>query len=195
MSTISVKGKGTFESLRNPCPPGTGMGYATLNGSDLLFIICDAAFKSTITTDNTTLILALTLGIGIPVVSIIILMRHYREICWCRQPRKSVVDIYTSFNTLPTIFQTPSKDNIRALLSTSALQDFKYGSLTSSLKEELMMLRIKLGREMTEFVEYAKELHHSDLATYINTLNPGTFPRELINKVLHIQTTNNDAQP
>ena len=195
MSSISVKGKGTFESIRNPCPPGTGMGYATLNGSDLLFIICDAAFNKINSDDSTAITLALTLGIGLPVIAIltIILLRHHDEICRCRQARKSVVDIHTPSNIPPPLFQKPSKDNIGTLLSTSALQDFKYGSLTSGLKEELMVLRAKLGRNLTEFVKYAEELNHPDLATYIDTLNPGTFPREVLQKALQLSYSVNQV--
>ena len=58
MPTGSVRSS----SYRNPCPSGTGLGYATFN--DTIFLICDAAFSNDQFKDELALGLGLGLGLG-----------------------------------------------------------------------------------------------------------------------------------
>ena len=67
-------------SLKNPCPSGTGIGYATLNGSDTIFVICSSAFNSnsgSSAPNPLELGLGIGLGCGIPMIAVII-WAYYR---------------------------------------------------------------------------------------------------------------------
>jgi hypothetical protein len=61
------------------------------------------------------------------------------------------------------------------------LHDFEFGYLSSALKTELMALRLKEGRDLTEFVEYADKLNCPTLATYVRELHPGMIPTNIRN--------------
>ena len=68
-------------------------------------------------------------------------------------------------------------------LSDSARNDFIKGNLSKLLKDELMVCRLKTGRYLTEFTEYATYLGHKDIYTFCHTLNPVEFPIEIFHKV------------
>ena len=161
-----------------PCPDGTGVGYRAIN--DTIFLICDTAFYND---DSLALGLGLGLGLGIPFFAIIICMitRRYNFdcsfpfICWRKHNREK------------TVFP---RESIESLLSESALGDFRFGNLSEELKNELMIIRLRQGRNLTEFVKFAEQLNYPDLANWIDKLNPGQFPPEIHKKARgHIQVT------
>jgi hypothetical protein len=158
-------------SLRNPCPSGTGIGYASFNGSDTLFVICDAAFYTNQETD--TLALGLGLGLGLPALffSLVYLYVWFHRGRECRCRRREPLP--------PIIFPAEA---VAKQLSEKGLEDFRHGNLTDSLKEELMITRVRLGRNLTDFVKYADQLHHDELAEYIERMNVAAIPPEIHRK-------------
>ena len=171
-------------SYRYPCPSGTGLGYATFN--DTIFLICDAAFSNEQFKEELALGLGLGLGlgIGIPFLVFFIIIPFL--------VRKGILD----FNRYSWGFDTSSccsgrvspkilmpRESVEGLLSESALGSFRFGNLTEELKTELMVLRLREGRDLTEFVKFAEQLNYPELAEWIAKLNPGTIPPEIHQKV------------
>lgn len=166
-------------SLRNPCPDGTGIGYATFNDSSTIYVICDAAFYKDMT--DYKLALALGLGLGIPGLVVLLgIWLRWQNFDRCRRKRRYPPP--PALLSSPTIF--PSEE-VEKRLTVQGLTDFRAGNLTESLKEELMITRVRMGCDLVHFVKYADQLHHDELAEYIERMNVTAIPSEIHRKALH----------
>ena len=67
-------------------------------------------------------------------------------------------------------------------LSEKAYGDLCFDILSEGLKNELMVIRIKEGRDLTEFVKFAKGRNAFTVATWIDHMNPGEFPTQIQHK-------------
>ena len=166
-------------SLRDPCPSGTAIGYTTFNGSDTIFLICDAAFYRNREVD--TLALGLGLGLGLP-IGILLVRLLYKWLV--RRQQASLfpalqLELRQQPSSQPPVFPA---EEVAKHLSPLALNDFRTGNLTDALKEELMITRVQLARNLTEFVKYADQLHHMELAEYIERMNAAAIPPEIHRK-------------
>lgn len=172
---------GQSSSFRDPCPSGTGIGYASFNGSDTLFLICDAAFYKSREVD--TLALGLGLGFGLPIG--ILLVRLLRKFLVRRQQQVQEQGLQEQQlqeqgpSSYPPVFPA---EEVAKHLSLLALNDFRRGNMTDALKEELMITRVRLGCDLTDFVKYADQLHHTELAEYIERMNVAAIPPEIHRK-------------
>jgi hypothetical protein len=153
-------------SLIDPCPAGTGIGYATFNDTSTIYVVCDAAFYR----DQTARNLGLGLGLGIPAFLVLIYLFQKWLKRKCRQ------------RSYPALLQLSPEEEVTKRLTGQSLLDFKAGNLTDTLKEELMVLRVREGRNLTEFGTYANELNHDAIADFIEHMNITTFPSEIHRK-------------
>ena len=149
-----------------------GIGWALFN--ETVVVICDPAFYVDRSEENLALGLGLGLGIGIPFL-LFVLFRMLRAAgllhnCNCRRKPKLITD------SGPVFVPKDKRAIVRDALTEEAFTDFMTGSLSERLKEELMVYRVRAGRNLTEFVEYATELEHLKIADYCNNLFPTSFP-------------------
>ena len=154
-------------SLTNPCPSGTGIGYMTLNNT--IFVICDAAFNFE-NQVNVPLALGLSLGLGIPTLTIIgcLFYKLYR-VTHYPEYRGGNNNYPTPTVTLPPV---SPREYVQSKLSEEAYNDFHLGILSDTLKKELIHLRMSEGRDLVECIRYAENIHQADLAHFIAQLNP-----------------------
>lgn len=166
-------------SVRNLCPSGTGVGYITFNDTNFgntIFLVCDAAFNINTGEVDLGLALGLGLGLGIPFLCLFACL-IYQKCCSHAyyEPRASLIDILR-IKPAPRL-DIPSlsvNEKIRGYLTDDALADFNNGNLSELLKEEIMMVRVREGRNLTEFVTAAKGW--PEIATWIENLHPGSIP-------------------
>lgn len=173
MPTYYPVARGSATSLRNPCPSGTSIGTGDLNGT--IILICDAAFNTVTSSEvNVELALGLGLGLGIPVLCII-MFAFYR----CFQEDRRISDMLRE-NTLMKIKPLlPPPPTPKQMLSEEAYKDFCSNTLSEILKREVMILRMKQGRDLNEFTEEALSKGSADVAGWIEHLYPGDIPNEI----------------
>lgn len=165
-------------SLKNPCPSGTGIGYATLNGTDMLFVICSSAFNSNTGSSPPNpleLGLGVGLGLGIPLVALCvgsyIYIKYGYFFCYSTERHRQQQQQQQQ-PTLPPQPQLTNKQQVEQLIHNNprALSDFKNGLLTPHLMEVLKDIRKTEGRELNECSNYAKELGFNHIADYVANL-------------------------
>jgi hypothetical protein len=168
-------------SLRNPCPSGTGIGYASFNDTafgDTLFVICSAAFDNNSNGVDLGLALGLGLGLGIPFLCLVGCLLYQK--CCSRayyEPSLNLKDLLhlKRTQTFPSLNHPVSvHERVRLYLTEEALSDFYNGNLSELLKKEIMMTRVREGRTLNEFVEAAKGW--PEIAEWVTNLNPGDIP-------------------
>ncbi len=147
------------------CPAGFRWNTLDINGT--LFLTCDPVSEQNQNND-VNLILGLCIGIPLCVVFLILSYRFY-----CK-------NIILEKNRLG---QDPVKvfpqEVVTRELTPESLIDFRNGNLSNTLKDEIMLLRIQKGRDLTEFVKYAEICEQAELAHWLHNLNPLDIPPEI----------------
>lgn len=192
-------------SLSNPCPDGTGIGYGDWNGT--ILVICDAAFNKA-KTDS--LALGLGLGLGIPGFLLLVALLRYswskrESLCPLWRKKGSVSPPGTALSAFVTreladiilsndeyAYTPPISKTMKNEMTAQSLQDILSGNLTDSLKEELMTIRMKKGRDLLEYFRYADECNQPEIADWIYRMNPCDFPRHIREKgaehhIIHVR--------
>ena len=157
-------------SLNNPCPSGTGIGYATLNGSNTIFVICGPGFNSNSLPNSSSPLeigLGIGLGCGIPMIAVIIWM--YYRYYYLSNPYTVRQRQEQQILAHPQPQLTPQQ-KVEKLIKGDLLDNFKKGLLTPRLMEALKDIRKKEGRDLIEFSQYARELSHNHIADYVDNL-------------------------
>jgi hypothetical protein len=157
-------------SPRFPCPDGTSIGYGEWNGT--IFLICDSF--SVGGGDSLELGLGLGLGLGLPILLCLIcaVCVKFKSLGYSLKP----VLPLPSENQAPVFLDTHM---IIKELSEKAYADFCFDNLTDTLKHELMVLRIRKGKNLTDFVKLAERRNAVEVANWIDRMNPGEFPKEI----------------
>lgn len=143
-----------------------------MNGT--IILICDAAFNKLSEPINVELALGLGLGLGIPVllVTLYIAMR-----CYYVDPRFS--NILKEQKTMQIKPYIPSVMKANEVLSKDAYTDFSTDNLSERLKRELMILRIREGKDLNDLVKEAVQGNSLTVARWIGHLYPGDIPLEI----------------
>lgn len=191
----------TGEFFKIACPEGYGLGFLKYDNNTLV-LGCHTTFYERANSQydarntNTNIILASTLGpLGLLFITLIVMViyKDYKYKKGATVPLMNKDEYKAIVSSLPTSYNgssnermrvlvsdtRSSKERVTALLSAGGLHDFEFGYLSSALKMELMQLRLKEGRDLTEFIEYADQLNCPLLATYVRELNPGMFPSNI----------------
>ena len=159
------------------CPGGYIWNTRDVNGT--LFLIC-APGQQQMNKDETSFVLGFCIGIPIFVLTLYLMKLFLPQ---CKWPRKSIENKVYNDHLVNSISE----------LSPSALLDIRIGHLSQSLKEELMLLRIQKGRDLTEFVKYAEQCEQAEVADWIHKMNPCDFPQWIREKgaahhIVHVKT-------
>lgn len=167
-------------SSRIPCPSGTSLGYGTFNfnGTELILLYCHSAFNEKIAPVDLALALGLGLGVGIPFL-IVVLCWGY-ELCCFNPYRKYTLTRNIVSNRVESTAEEKlaRAKQIVNRLPSSILHDFERGILTEQLRQELMLIRMEAGSNLTEYAMVAESQNHRFLAWWIRDMNPGSFPPE-----------------
>lgn len=175
-SYLSIVLMGRSSSYRTPCPEGTSLGTGLYNGTTIL-LVCDAAFNAQ-EVDTELLAYGLGFGLGIPVVLLLL--------CW-----------YANGFTFPCFaskvqprIESPTelKKPLSSQLSEGAYSDFSFDILSDQLKHEIMILRIREGRNLTDLIKEAEAKNAFEIATWIDHLNPGEIPIAIRQKAIAQKT-------
>lgn len=158
------------------CPEKYRMTTQDINGT--LFLIC--VERSAEEIYETNLGLGLGLGLGIPLMVGMILLYLYWK---AKKVNRKITDFYRELNGKNSIElnKTPLELATEELTPES-LNDFRMGTLSEKLKEELMVLRIKKGHDLTSYVKYAEICEQPELADWIYRMNPTAFPLDIHKK-------------
>jgi hypothetical protein len=165
---------GSATSLRNPCPSGTSLGTGDLNGT--IILICDAAFNdaSSSTPINVELALGLGLGLGLPFLFFVFYLFYKacrEEMGAERRVRDQALQIQHR--------EPPPPPQLGQILTEGAYLDFTMDNLSDRLKSELMVHRVREGRNLDDVVREAQRRNAFAVATWVDHLNPGDIPLEL----------------
>lgn len=158
------------------CPDKYRMASQDINGT--FFLIC--VERSAEEIYETNLGLGLGLGLGIPfMVGLILLYLYWKA----KKVNRKITDFYRELNgkNSKELNKTPLELAMEELTPES-LNDFRMGTLSEKLKEELMVLRIKKSHDLTSYVKYAEICEHPDLADWIYRMNPTAFPLDIHKK-------------
>jgi hypothetical protein len=150
------------------CPKGTSQGYGEQNGT--IFMICDSFPNSGIS--HLTWAMSILGGILISCLCSTLLIQILRHI-GRRRNTKIVVPPRIETESRPIHLSDLSD------LSEKAYTDFCFDNLTEELKKELMILRIRRGRNLSEYIRFAQNHNSFTIATWIDHMNPGEFPKEI----------------
>ncbi len=140
--------------------------------NDTLYVICSAAFYND-SAEKISLEMSLGIGLGLvlslPALAglIVLLQRSIMRYQW-----NKVVSLPAPLPKMPA-------EIVEEDLSKSALADFRSGKMTHTLMKEIMILRLKKGRNLDEYVKYAEQCKAVELANWISCLNPGEFPKDI----------------
>lgn len=158
------------------CPDNYRMSSQDINGT--LFLIC--VERSAEEIYETNLGLGLGLGLGIPLITALILLFLYWK---AKKTNRKIADFYRELNGKISIdsYKTP-QELASEELTPESLNDFRMGTLSEKLKEELMVLRIKKGHDLTSYVKYAEICEQPELADWIFRMNPTAFPLDIHKK-------------
>lgn len=163
---------------RDPCvKDGLYLARLVYNGTSIL--ICSDKFETLKSeeADANSLALGLGLGLGLGIPFLCILG------CWAWSRRGTLGDLRLERRIAadlkqPMDLQFP-REEVERVLTAESLNNFRYGSLTDTLKKEIMLHRLKEGRDLREFIKYAEQCRQPELATWIERLNTGTFPPDV----------------
>jgi hypothetical protein len=177
------------EFFKIACPPGYGLGFLKFDNNTLVLGCHTIFYERSISqyetrNTSTNIVLGSTLGpLGLMFITLIVLgiYRNYKYKKGATVPLVNKDEYKAIVSMTPESYKMSAKERVTALLSAGGLHDFEFGYLSSSLKTELMQLRLKEGRDLMEFVEYADQLNCPVLATYVRELNPGMFPANIRN--------------
>ena len=182
---ISVHG----DAFKIGCPQGYGLGLLKVDNNTMV-LGCHVAFSESAENyfQNTNKSANIILGSILGPFGLIVLVAAISTSRWYRNQQIKKAGI-TSVATkeqykaiVPVVQETrTAKERVTALLSAGGLHDFEFGYLSSALKNELMALRLREGRDLTECIEYAKQLNCPLLAAYVEGLNPGMIPANIRN--------------
>lgn len=166
------------------CPSGLGLGFARFQNMTLL--VCHETFyadaQARIEQDNQSnaIIIGSIVGPLGGLILIALLIAGIKQLR-SRGPVTQVItkdkDTYTAI--VPQVNPLTPKEKVAKLLSPGGMHDFEYGLLSAGLRTELMILRLKEGRELTEFVQYAEHINCTHIASFVRELNPGMIPRNI----------------
>jgi hypothetical protein len=119
--------------------------------------------------------LGLGLGLGIPLLIILcfFLYRRHRNARWDQQnqrPLRQLPDV-------PRIVQAAEQQySFQTAFSPEAFQNYNSGLLTEILMLELMIERVRRGKDLTEIQQDAIEKGHDLIAQYVQNMNIVAFP-------------------
>lgn len=144
---------------------------------------------------STDLAFGLGFGLGLPfLLAFVVFLR-----CYCHDPRiKLSRRQHNTANarTAAIHIEVEGAYTIaRQELTSEALRDLRDGTLSDTLMEELMILRIKKGQNLTNYIEYAQTRELQEMANWITNLNPGAIPREIHEKARSLTDLNRSPSP
>lgn len=166
------------------CPSGLALGFARFQNMTLL--VCHETFYAIAqarieeTNKSSAIIIGSIVGPlgGLILIALLIAgIKHLRSRGPVTQIIKKDKDIYTAIVPQPSSL-TP-KEKVTKLLSPGGIHDFEYGNLSPGLRTELMILRLKEGRDLVEFAEYADQINCNHIATFVRDLHPGMIPSNI----------------
>jgi hypothetical protein len=164
------------------CPAGTRWNTQDINGT--YFLVClPMTQEQKDERSQLSLELGLGLGLGIPfiIVFIVVLNYLYYEYRGSLNRAQVMNSITNTISAEQIAIQMP-QETVERELSAQALEDFRTGNLSSILMEELMILRVNKGQDLTIYVRYADICEQPHIADWIYRLNPGEIPREVREK-------------
>ena len=186
-------GTGFGYSRQNPCPSGMGRGW--MNVSNVFYVVCSSDFNPP-EYDGTALGLGLGLGLGIPLLCVFGCLCYckVRNSVWPRTPTEQAIRLASRILHLKLAngqpFPITNGEQVQYRLKSEVLTHmFKNGQLTDDLKKHIMMIRVREGRNLTEFVAYAKELGHKDITDFCENLQPWMIPRDVQQEALRPSTS------
>ena len=156
------------------CPDNYRMSSQDINGT--LFLICVERSAEEIYKEN--LALGLGLGLGIPLMFVLFFLFLY----WKAKRNSMRVFHYHSEIKRELMNSKTPQELASEELTPESLNDFRMGTLSEKLKEELMVLRIKKGHDLTSYVKYAEICEQPELADWIFRMNPTAFPLDIHKK-------------
>jgi hypothetical protein len=169
-------------TTRAYCPAGTRWNTQDINGT--YFLVCLPTTQEQ--KDERTQIsleLGIGLGLGIPliIVCIVLLNCLYYEYRGSSNRARVMNSITNTISAEQIAIQMP-QETVERELSAEALEHFRFGNLSPILMEELMILRVNMGQDLTIYVRYADICNQPHIADWIYRLNPGEIPREIREK-------------
>lgn len=115
--------------------------------------------------DSQTRIIGISLGLGIPyTICMIYLIRKFACPDCCKRKRNNN-EIQQTPNPIKT--KRNYKLKVKEGLSSEAYIDFLQGKISIHLRNELINLKHKKSGELTEFIEFAKEIDKPHLVNLI----------------------------
>lgn len=176
---------GTSQSRTAYCRDGRASDMLNINGT--YFLICvpydqsPQARRDTLSPETS---LAVGLGIGIPILVLMICL-IIANIYKYKEHQKHNRSHFRNANNAILPDQVQIEMPVEAAereLTPEALNDFRTGNLSMKLMEELMILRVNKGQDLTTYVRYADRCEQPHIADWIYRLNPGDIPREIREK-------------
>ena len=176
---------GTVESRTAYCREGRASDMLNINGT--YYLICvpwdqrPNQQHSTPMSSETSLAVGLGIGVPILVLMVCLIVAHFYRY---NQETRRIDGIQNRNNAIlpeEVRIQMPIEVAERELTPES-LNDFRVGNLSMKLMEELMILRVNKGQDLTTYVRYADTCEQPHIADWIYRLNPGDIPREIREK-------------
>jgi hypothetical protein len=172
-------------SLKNPCPSGTSIGYMYLTNNSFLnntiLIICNPSFNNNNDdlSENDKLAIGLGLGLGVPCTIIIIalIIYYYITVNNNRFASNKTSSVPITPETIEQI-KIKVKNNVIERLPYKLYLQFVEGNLSIELKKELGKIKDTGAYNIKDFVDYARECNHEDMAKWINNLTFTTLQNE-----------------
>jgi hypothetical protein len=127
--------------------------------------------------------LGLGLGLGIPLLLFFFYI-YYKEVLRYRlrplPPQHELVLRLENAPNLPRIVQnTEPHEKFQTAFSPEAYKDYMSGTLSETLMLELMVERVRKGKDLTEIQVDAIEKGHANISDYIQNMNITAFPPEV----------------
>lgn len=171
-------------STRAYCNDGRVSQMLNINGTYFVICVPQSQVHQNSEPLSPETSLAVGLGIGIPILVLMICL-IVANIYKYNEHQKHNRSLYRNANNaiLPEQIHIEMPVEVAEReLTAEALNDFRAGNLSMKLMEELMILRVNKGQDLTSYVRYADRCHQPHIADWIYRLNPGDIPREIREK-------------
>lgn len=142
-----------------------------------MFLICDAGFFNNYEGNNLDLGLGLGLGVGIPVLLALYFILFAKGGLPCKKKGAMNNEINKLSEIVP--YRAPTLLPLIQKLTEASYRDLCFDNLSDTLKTELMILRLKEGRDLTEILTVAKDKKSTEVVAWLEAMNPCDFPASI----------------